>query len=544
MQNIVFDTAYIEWGKIKKRLINYYSSLEPKHTIASSLGIQLKYSGYFAMIPENFDIDAHLAQYPLTDYMFVKDNTGRTKSVPKTRNLDSSLLFDKDRLIYIIGLISSIPAKNKDSITEDGYVVINSLLIRNAFKDYWSYLDYLIQTDVLCTDGQYIVGEKSKGYKFTERYNNVPLKRYDYPVSQAGVDAIPHEVFSEEDKTFLINTVIDFPHLSYWYSVKKLSIDEVAASHYAYSVMQDKIRNGKKSWDINRDKSHRNAIIRKDPKTQYHAAQHNIHSIAVGDYKVSIDTNVHRLHSVITNLQKKYRNFLTFNGQELVNIDISNSQPYLASILLNPAFWAEKEDCSMTLNFHDLDDNIKELFPEILISEAKLEVSNPENFIEYEMYKRLVSSGNFYEEIVKLLDDNINRDTAKTMTFAMFFSSNRGNKPETLELKRKFRHMFPHIYELFKTIKRNLIDIEASKQYRRLACMMQNIESKLILHKCCKRIWEEQNHQIPIFTIHDSIVTTVGNELYVKRIMEEMLFNSLNLIPTLKLEYWQPNTEY
>lgn len=62
-----------KWLQRKYQLQNYFASLEPIHTIVSSLGIQLKYSGYFAMIPSNFDIDAHLANYPLADYKFILD---------------------------------------------------------------------------------------------------------------------------------------------------------------------------------------------------------------------------------------------------------------------------------------------------------------------------------------------------------------------------------------------------------------------------------------------------------------------------------------
>lgn len=527
MQKIILNTTSIEWIKIKKELIKYYSSLEPRHTIASSLGIKLKYSGYFAMIPENFDIDAHLTQYPLTNYMFVEDNTGRIKSVPTTGNLDSSLLFDKDRLIYIIGLISSIPAKNKDSITEDGYVVINSLLIRNAFKDYWSYLDYLIKTDVLCTDGQYILGEKSKGYKFTESYSDKPLKRYNYPISQAGVEAIPSEVYSEEDKTFLRNTVTDFPYLSYWYSVKKLSIDEVAASHYAYSVMQDKIRNGKESWDINRDKSHRNTIIRKDPKTQYHAAQYNIHSIAVGDYKASIDTNVHRLHSVITNLQKTYRKFLKFNGNQLINIDVSNSQPYLLCLLLNPLFW--DKDSDIPLNISMLHQNVQDKFEECQLERIKTYVSSLDRTHKNLVgYINTVSIGQIYEYMANVINEarrtNFQKKDIKVMILTTLFSKNRYMPT----CKRYFRMYFPDIYRLIELVKE--ID------YTALACLLQNIESEIILHRCCKRIWEKGNGKIPVFTIHDSICTTKGNENYVKDIMQSILRKNIGIPPFIKEE--------
>lgn len=316
-----------KWLQRKYQLQNYFASLEPIHTIVSSLGIQLKYSGYFAMIPSNFDIDAHLANYPLADYKFIVDNAGHIKSV--NLNGTAGAVFDKDRLIYIMSLVSSIPAKNKDSITEDGYVFINSTLIRSFFKDYLSYLNYLVSTDVLCTDGQYIKGKKSIGYKFTERYENASLVRYDYPAFQGEVKTIPSEVFSEEDGKFIPNTVMSYPYLTYWYGTKELHIDEQAAVNYAHTIMQDKFNKGIEYWDINRDKSHGNFVKRKYPLTQYHAALYNINSIALGDYKVSIDTNVHRLHSVITNLQKIYRRFLNYNGAPLVNIDISNSQPYL-----------------------------------------------------------------------------------------------------------------------------------------------------------------------------------------------------------------------
>lgn len=84
------------------------------------LAIARKYAGDFAMIPEILDFDKHFAQFPLTDYKFrMKRETGIIVS-------KKGIKFDKDRMAYIIGLISSIPASNKDSISEDGYVHIYS----------------------------------------------------------------------------------------------------------------------------------------------------------------------------------------------------------------------------------------------------------------------------------------------------------------------------------------------------------------------------------------------------------------------------------
>ena len=106
------------------------------------LAIAFKYAGNFAMIPENLDIDRHILEHPLTDYKFKRMNRKGTEVICSAKNI----VFDKDRMAYIIGLISSIPASDKDSICEDGYVRIYSKLIQGFFPDYKCYLDYLIHT--------------------------------------------------------------------------------------------------------------------------------------------------------------------------------------------------------------------------------------------------------------------------------------------------------------------------------------------------------------------------------------------------------------
>ena len=525
---------YIEdriWIQKKIQLQEYFNKLEPKHSIVSSLGIPLKYSGYFALIPSNLDLEAHLAQYPITDYMFVQDNRGIIRSVSKYGCIGSSLKFDPVRFIYILGLISSIPARNKDSITETGYVSINSKLIRNFFKDYLSYLDYLILTGVLETKGQYIQGKQSKGYRFTERYANAPLVRYDYPAFIQNTDnvaSIQEEIYNKKTGNFVHNPILDFPYLSYWYSTKGLQIDEEAALTCAYQMMQDKISKGIQSWDINRDKSRNNLIKRKNPLTQYHAALYNINSIAIGDYKVSIDSNVHRLHSVITNLQKDYRRFLSYNGQKLVNVDICNSQPYLLCLLLNPSFWDKTSD--IPLNIGMLSHNIQGMVQEEHLSEIYKYVLSLSacHDTALENYIKTASQGKVYEYMQEVINKrenvNLKRDDIKTMILTTLFSKNRFMPT----YKKYFKQNFPQIYELIRLVKK--------ENHETLACILQNIESEIILHRCCCQIWNISNHQVPVFTIHDSICTTIGNEVFVKEIMIQELTKAVGEIPFIKIE--------
>ncbi|SBV94207.1 hypothetical protein [uncultured Dysgonomonas sp.] len=501
------------------------------------LYIKRAYSGYFALIPDNLDIDNHLRNYPLVDYSAFELNGDKILS-------SKGLKFDKDKLMYLIGLISAIPAKNKDSITKDGFIPLNSTYLQKFFKDYKDYLDYLIDTGIIISDGYYIPEEKSIGYKFSEIYENTDLVRYSYRRFENSIEPIEESVYNEDTGDFERNQLLDCSYLSHWYNERKLRIDYQKAKEYGRILKNKKLQEGQEAWDINRDSGEK-----KNPISQYNALIYNVEAVQTHDYKAKIDSNIHRLHSVLTNIQKDYRNFITYDGQPLVSIDIKNSQPYLVSALTNPNFWS---NTNPNLKFSQMPNNIQGLFntpTTFNITPISIMLGNffdnlsPSDFDEY---KRIVSSGEMYETVQRwILEEkeiDISREDAKTTMFTLIFSSNRDNpNDENHWLKVYYREKFPSIAELFKIIKRQYKGVDRKKQHARLACLLQSIESEIVLHRCCKRIWEEGEQQVPIFTIHDSIVTTKGNEDFVKRIMEEELTRAIGVPPTLQVEEWREN---
>jgi hypothetical protein len=72
-----------------------------------------------------------------------------------------------------------------------------------------------------------------------------------------------------------------------------------------------------------------------------------------------------------------------------------------------------------------------------------------------------------------------------------------------------------------------------------LPILLQQIESHLVLRVITKRIARE-NPCIPLFTIHDSIVTTTGNEKYVQGIVIQELEKAIGFAPQLRVERWTP----
>ena len=276
------------------------------------------------------------------------------------------------------------------------------------------------------------------------------------------------------------------------------------------------------------------------------AVTRNISKITNQDYEPHIDGNVHRLHSVLTNIQKDFRNFITYDEQQLVSIDIKNCQPYLTCLILNPGFW--QKDSGLPLTLYDLPENILTLFnSEILLGQLGqfFTVLTEEDTGDY---KQLVSSGMIYERIRDVSNSNltpgqvpIERKEAKVLMFYLLFSSNRGHRDDSMinNLERIFTtELYPKVAELFRIIKRNYSDCPMEDPHSRLSRMLQAIESTIILHKCCKRIWVEREHAIPIFTIHDSIVTTQEHYEYVRQVMHEELTRYIGMPPSLSIETW------
>ena len=495
MDKIEIERYYREWQEAKERLLKEISMKEPVRRIVSALALPKKYTGSFALLPVNFDLDRHLGSFPVTDYFFVRDESGRIKAVNQNGKL--GYYFDKERLVHIIGLISSIPAGNRDLVTDNGYVPINSSVLRNYFKDYFSYLDYLLRTGVLITDGIAFKGEKSYGYKFSPEYENQPMVKYTYLAARnVHPEPVLEERFNRHTGKFEHNPLLDYPYLSYWYKQMKLGINP-AAEDFAW---------------------HRRTIAyrgssNKDPQAQYQSALCNIIALENKEYKAQIDSNVHRLHSAITNMQKDYRNFLKYDGQELTAIDISNSQPFLLCILFNPDFWDRDSDAY--INIGHLPENIQKLFRPSLVSEIKKHIAAT-SVTEFQEYIREASAGNLYEFMQSEINNpEIDRSRVKTMILITFFSDNRyiSQKTEDAALKRRFRA-------------------------NRFACLLQSVESEIILHRCCKRIWDEGGHKIPVFTIHDSIATTAENVKFVRNIMDEELTRAAGVHPSFKTELW------
>lgn len=408
--------------------------------------------------------------------------------------------------------------EKEDLDDNKGYINLNAQKLQKANHNYKKYLDHLVKNQFLRTDMKYIVGKKSFGYLINEykTYKASPkrIEIKDYTIRKKKIAEI------KEQEKELKQSAKSHPYLTKWFN-EKLQIDIQGAELKVEELFPEQTgpikgtRKGKASrW------------------TKRYKAIQSINKFANQEFYYGADDNVGRFHSNFTNLKRELRHYITYEGQKLVNVDIKNSQPLLSTLLLNKKFWTKNEGGLLSIHyFPSLLNNLSKFnldyYYIIMLVKALKKIDNQliSEYIDY------VNSGEFYKKIsLKLYPTRtFEKQAIKDMFYKLFFSKNRVIQGHKNKPKRDFRAHFPKVYEIFSMIKR--------KDHKTLAQLLQRIESIVMIQKVAKRISEEKP-DLPIFTIHDSLATTVGNQDYVSLIIKEETARLTGLNAKLGLEYW------
>lgn len=437
--------------------------------------------------------------------------------ISKSLNLDDLLstnppkfIYKKDNFAVIINLISEIPLKCKDSF--DGkFIPIPAKKIQSITSDYRLYLDYLIKNNVIESDNTYIKGEKPKGYNYTATFKT-DLAPYYVTDSTLIKKIAKHDLFNFDKSNKL-------KYLSKWYDDKlQINYIEAKAKNKEIYVM--------------------NLIL--DIDNAYNKFAHadlSIEKLNNHKYIFHRDNTSYRIHSNLTVLNKQFRPYITYDNQSLVSLDFSNSQPFLSSVLFTNSFYDKNHS---GLNLYKLNRSIyNEMYNNHAIRDVLKYISNIQ--IDSDIFEFINNSvsGNIYEYILNIFNniDNINsysREDIKKMMFSVLFSNNHFLMQQNAIYKKTFSEQFPDVYNVFKIIKR--------KNNSRLPILLQSIESYLLIDNICKYIYKHYPN-LPIYTIHDSIITLKGYEFKLKPIIESITKQIIGHTPVIKLEYWSLQNE-
>ena len=447
---------------------------------------------------------------PLVNYFLIPANLPIDELITNNK---PNFKCKPDKIAYIVNLMYEIPAHNK-RYRDLSEIPINTRILRKSVDDYPDYMNYLVDNNVLYTDYSYTIGEKSRCYSITPDYHSelVPYYITDFTMLKKINKHTQYLKFDHSSSLL---------YLSKWFN-DKLEINFDEAVKYNNSL-----------YEININESPKNAY------NKYASYFYNIEHIKRKNFRFFRDDTSFRLHTNLTTLKKDFRKFITYDGQPLCSYDFANSQPYLATPLFNLDFY----DCKS--NIYNLFNASPKIYNEIIknkkcskeifniLQEDSLFARNDKDYHSNADFIEKAQEGLIYDYIEDAIFDStgyrcINRDELKSMLFMVFYSDNSFLTQDKAKNKLIFKNTFPGVYNAFKFIKKG--------NNARLPILLQTMESQLVIDNIAKTI-AKAKPDLPIFTVHDSIVTLPGYDDLIYKIMKEESIKLIGIPPKIKYDF-------
>jgi len=461
------------------------------------------------LIPENLDID---------------------KVIEENKEIFYGNKLKKAQLLYMLDALAISRARNRKQMEDNKtpFAPLWGKLLQSVVRKYNHYINFLLSEEILITDKHFIPGEKCRGYCYNYPYNGQPYKEVvieDLMLNRAIKRAArKHE---EEIK----KAMKGYGYITKWWDNGKLQIDKPSAYKWIDEYTHRKIES------INANASIRFPQIEiENANNTAEDFKYLVRSIKARNYNYGFSGQGHRFYNPISNLKKELRNFLTYDGKPLVDIDIKNSQPFLSLVLFNAKFWEAKvhfKEKSLKYLLEDVYEDIRSSkYYNSIITLVKSYETQYSIGLGFTEYRDLVLSGGFYEHI----QDNFSslypnkfdeRSKVKIEVLRILYSNPKLHWLGCYKPCHTFKSFFPGVSKLFN-------DIKLVKQ-NYLPIILQRIESYLVLDVICKAISKLHPH-IPLFTIHDNIITTKGNELIVEAIMRQEMHKWTGYEPKFGIE--------
>ncbi len=440
----------------------------------------------------------------------------------------------RNGIIYMISRIHD--EQKKDD--EDNYVILNHKTLERIIgkgegNRVGDIKNILLQNDIIEVDGVYQNGVKSFGYKIKQDYLTEDVVRHSYGkrITKLIQDILVKNEEWDEHQIELTETN-QYSYISEQFERHNLSWNNVVYDDLK-SIGLEILRSYDKKRTL-KDKYIISLLSYIGLLVKY------VKDIENRNYLYGISPSNNRFNSVLTSIPKTLRPYLKLNGTELVEIDITSSQPYLLSCILNDKFENEQQE---GFNLKTIYPILKEYF-EISEWVTKGVGLNNKRFFGCLFYEDELTSikdfcsldftEDFYENVVEFgRENNIQTTREKVKSNMMNFLFNemeiqRDNSMVIILLEWKFRGLMSFFEGFF-----------GSYKPRRLSLLLQRVESHLILDKVVPKILEF-NENIPVFTIHDCILTTPKFGQDVQKIMKDTIHSVTNKPLNLKFKTLVP----
>lgn len=401
----------------------------------------------------------------------------------------------------------------------------SSIILQNQFRDYNKHLDYFYKHNILWRKP--FSENVCRSYQLAPEYFAEKVRFVE--ITDRRVIKI---LFKDKDDTS------DYHPLNKWFN-KKLSIDTKSALESLNSRF-----GGDLDWKY------------------YLTRCKAVLEVANNHYYFSRNPFTDdRFHSSFTSIPKDTRQFLRYDGKPLGEVDISASVPFfLYCQLLNLI----DDGQSINQSFFDGFFKKNRLYSRALnITKSKVRLDKEEIL----RFGKSLLNGTFYQEITANFDENyykihgeyvLNRafdnteEDRKVIAKKMILASLNSRSYEHKETKEIMKIIFPTIMQFLEVFKRRRylnprdkkkllkkLDLSEEKltekfqQHKKVPHLLLQSESYFMLDVLVRKL-NKRYSKIPFFTLHDCIVTTEENIVFMQELMEKTFIETIGFTANFK----------
>lgn len=452
--------------------------------------------------------------------------------------------FHKDKVYWICDSIYLLMSRLDDKHQYRGkhveyYVPLWSKILKDILgNEYSLIMQWMVKSEILKRDNHYIEGEKPYCYRFTQTYLDCE-ERWATVTYQPLKKSIAN--YESKQKLYTNKKVVK--NLAKMLRDGKLTINLEGATSMIDRILAER-------YPVIRNGTDADTLKRRIDATQLRISLMGpVEAIHRGKLKITQDKFGYRIHTPITQLKKELRQFVKYDGKALVELDLSNSQLFFLNFLINYRNWSMERG-------NDRQNNIlRELFRGINRSNYKYIITflkKLENqygkglqdhpFVQHssngEIYNRLVeelNGKNFFR--FGMTSDEKRKKVKKLLLQLLFANPNADQKKEEKHMFNgnsgkvwlSFKELYPEVVKLIEFVK--------SKGHKDICKLLQRIESSSILKEVCAPIIKE-HPGVPIFTLHDCLITTVENKMLLQQTMVTNIARFIGFKPHVKADYW------
>jgi hypothetical protein len=437
----------------------------------------------------------------------------------------------KSLLLYISDRIIRHNRDNHYSGAPYEPVPIHSNILRIIFTSkYRKYIDYFINKKIL-TEGVHIAGVRSTPYGFGDNYQTGQIVYRNITNKQTvkKIRAYNFNQFQKNERLYY-----KYENIIYWYTTGKLSIDKEGAQAYIEkfkdrSFLNLAARHSAETKTLN--------LVNIKFPSQFESGLKNIKDIDNGDYNVFVDYRGWRLYSAVTLMSSALRNYLSYDRKRLTAIDLSNSQAFHLCHILTNSFWSkEKIPNSFQTLFtsHETEEEYT-LLNYFLGEKQFLEsIRNiiKQNHEDIDVFKTKAVDGSLYDYLSNQFK----------VTYPHFYYSRKLAKLRFIQLLnfdtekqysgqykdyQEIKEMFPNVFKVVELLK--------MRKHNDISFLLQRLEAKLFIHAFTKKLGEAYP-ELPIFSIHDNIITYTENKEQAIEILKACYMEEIGITPSAKTE--------